>query len=135
MAKGGFAAAALAALALLPGRAGAAPAPAGRPVWARARTVTVAMVDFRFVPDHLDFHAGVAYRLRFVNKSPLWHEFTAPGFFKAVSLGNPQALHPYLAVAPGKSGDLLFLAPHPGHFRFHCVDHGFAGMVGTITVK
>ena len=127
-------AALLIALALLPCRAGTA-APAANPHWARAQAVTVAMVDYSFIPDHLKFRAGVPYRLHFVNKSSEWHEFTAPRFFKTVTLGNPRALTPDLAVAPGKSGDLLFLAPHPGHFPFHCADHGWAGMDGTITVR
>lgn len=133
MAGAGSAAAALAALVLLPWRAGAAPA--GASPWARAQTVTVAMVDYDFIPDHLDFHAGVAYRLRFINKSPEWHEFAAPEFARAVALRDPRKLSPDFPVAPGKTRNLYFLAPRSGHFRFWCADHDWAGMVGTITIR
>lgn len=131
----GCAAASLAALVLLACRTGSAAAPDANASWARAHTVTVAMVDFRFIPDHLEFHAGIAYRLHFVNRSQDWHEFTAPKFFKDVTLGNPQALDPDFAVPPGKARNFYFLAPRPGHFRFWCADHDWAGMVGTITIE
>lgn len=125
-------AALFAALALVAaGRAGSAAAPD----WTAARKVTDRMVDFRFRPDRLDFRAGVAYRLRLVNASPDWHEFTAPQFAKAVVLRDPRALDPDLPVPPGQSRDLFFLAPKPGKFPFWCLDHKQVGMTGTITIR
>ena len=48
-------------------------APAPGPV-----AVTVDLVDYRFVPDHLVFRRGIAYRLHLENKGGEQHEFTAP---------------------------------------------------------
>jgi plastocyanin len=124
------AAAVLAALFLLPCRIAAA-----APDWSRAQTVTVKMIDDQFVPDHLQFRAGIPYRLHFVNRGKDWHEFTAPQFVHAVTIGDPRVLTPDVAVPPGETKDLYFLASHPGHFRFWCADHDWDGMVGTIAIK
>ena len=48
--------------------------------WSQAETVTVVMVDDRFVPDHLSFRHGVPYRLHLENRGKDLHEFTAPEF-------------------------------------------------------
>ncbi|HUN50973.1 MAG TPA: cupredoxin domain-containing protein [Candidatus Sulfotelmatobacter sp.] len=101
------------------------------------RTVTVELVDDRFVPDHLVFHHGVAYRLHLENRGKDQHEFTAPEFFKAVKVANPAALvadgHEAV-LAPGQSRDIDFMPLRTGHFPLTCADHDWDGMVGTIDI-
>jgi plastocyanin len=119
-------------LAVAPGQAAAID-------WAHARALTIEMVDYRFVPDRLVLQHGVAYRLRFINRSRLeWHEFTAPKFLKLVVVGNPTALNAKgseLSVPPGRVRKLYLVPRAPGEYRFWCSDHDWAGMEGTITVK
>lgn len=106
--------------------------------WSKAQTVTVELVDYRFVPDHLVFRHGVAYRLHLENKGVEQHEFTAPEFLKSVEIQNPDAVGTYgteIVVAPGRQKDLLFLARQPGKYKLICSDHDWAGMVGEITVE
>jgi uncharacterized cupredoxin-like copper-binding protein len=120
------------AVSALGGLAGAAETAAPAP-----RTVTVKLVDDRFVPDHLTFHHGVAYRLHLENRGKDMHEFTAPAFFKAVKVGNPAALVPdghEAVVAPGQSRDIDFVPLRTGHFPLTCADHDWDGMVGTIDI-
>ena len=130
--SGGPAIAAMLALSGLAGMARAAETAA-----APVQTVTVELVDDRFVPDHLTFHHGVAYRLHLENRGKDMHEFTAPEFFKAIKVGNPDALVPdghEAVVAPGKSRDIDFVPVRTGHFPLTCADHDWDGMVGTIDV-
>lgn len=103
--------------------------------WSHARTVTLVMHDYRFAPSRLVLRVGVRYRLHVVNRGEELHELTAPAFFKAVTLGNPKALTPDLAVQPGETRDLYFLAARPGRFPFWCADHDWAGMVGKLTIE
>jgi hypothetical protein len=58
---------------------------------ADAVRVDVAMVDYRFSPDHLSLEHGVHYRLHLENHGKELHEFTAPTFFAAAKLENPKA--------------------------------------------
>ena len=112
--------------------------PAGKAAaadWSQAHTVTLIMHDYSFVPSRLVFRVGIPYRLHVVNNSKDLHELTAPAFFKAVTLGNPKALTPDLAVEPGETRDLYFLAAQPGRFPFWCADHDWAGMVGKLTIE
>src|SRR5471032_3336141 len=60
--------------------------------WSDAQLVTVVMAEYRFTPDHLGFRQGVRYRLRLENAGAELHEFTAPAFFKAIDLANPEIL-------------------------------------------
>jgi len=55
--------------------------------------IDVAMVDYRFSPDHLNLEHGVHYRLHLENRGKEIHEFTAPVFFAAARLDNPEALN------------------------------------------
>lgn len=116
-----------------------APRRAAATDWAHARTLIVAMRDYRFAPDRLVLQQGVAYRLRFINRSRLeWHEFTAPKFLKSVMVGNPKAMNAAaseLSVPPGGVRELYLVPGAPGEYRFWCSDHDWAGMEGTITVK
>jgi uncharacterized cupredoxin-like copper-binding protein len=113
-------------------------APAARVDWAKARLVTVTTVEYRFVPSHLVLRRGLAYRLHVANRGRELHELTAPAFFKAVELRNPEALNPErteLVLQPGEHTDLYFVATRPGHYDMWCADHDWAGMTGDITVK
>ena len=127
-------------MALLAAIAGAA-LPAARAAgidWGRARLVEVASVEYRFIPNHLVFRRGVAYRLHAVNRGKELHELTAPGFFKTVELRNPDALNQdrtELVLQPGMQKDLYFVPRRPGHYDLWCADHDWAGMTGDITVK
>ncbi len=114
------------------------PAAAARVDWAKARLVTVLAVDYRFVPNHLVFRRGVAYRLHLVNRGKELHELSAPAFFKTVVLRNAAALnheHTEIVVQPGAQKDLYFVAKRPGRYDMRCPDHDWAGMTGDITVK
>jgi uncharacterized cupredoxin-like copper-binding protein len=100
--------------------------------------VDVAMIDYRFSPDHLTFEHGVRYRLHLENRGKETHEFTAPTFFSAAKLDNPEALnreHTEVVMQPGESKD-VFLTPGPaGAYDLRCGDHDWDGMVGGITVR
>jgi uncharacterized cupredoxin-like copper-binding protein len=100
--------------------------------------VTVDLVDYRFVPDHLVFRRGVAYRLHLANKGGEQHEFTAPEFQKSIEIENPEVVGTYgteIVLQPGEQKDLEFMAPQPGTFKLIGSDRDWAGMVGEITVE
>ena len=115
--------------------AGAANAP---PIdWSTAQTVTVVAVEYDFVPNHLSFRHGVAYRLRLENHGAEMHEFTAPKFFRSARIRDPDKLArdgTDLVVQPHETKDLYFVPERPGHYDFICADHDWAGMTGDITV-
>jgi hypothetical protein len=116
----------------------APPAWAARVDWARARLVTVLAIDYRFVPNHLVFRRGVAYRLHLVNRGKELHELSAPAFFKTVVLRNAATLnheHTEIVIPPGEQRDLYFVAKQRGLYDMRCPDHDWAGMTGNITVK
>ena len=101
-------------------------------------TVDVAMVDYRFSPDHVTFDHGVRYRLHLENHGKEIHEFTAPTFFAAAKLDNPQALnreHTEAVLQPGESKDIFFTPGPPGAYDLRCGDHDWDGMIGGITVR
>ncbi len=119
-------------------RALAPPAEAARIGWAEARLITVLALDYRFVPNHLVFRRGVAYRLHLVNRGKELHELSAPAFFKTVRLRSPAALdpdHTEIVVEPGQRKDLYFVAKRSGRYDMRCPDHDWAGMTGDITVR
>jgi len=100
--------------------------------------IDVAMVDYRFSPDHLSLEHGVHYRLHLENRGKELHEFTAPTFFAAAKLDNPEALnreHTEVVVQPGESKDVLLTPGAPGTYDLRCDDHEWDGMVGGITVR
>jgi uncharacterized cupredoxin-like copper-binding protein len=100
--------------------------------------IDVAMVDYRFSPDHLNFEHGVHYRLHLENRGKETHEFTAPTFFAAAKLDNPQALnreHTEAVLQPGESKDIFLTPGAPGDYDLRCSDHDWDGMVGGITVR
>ena len=106
--------------------------------WSKAETVTVDLVDYRFIPDRLVFRQGVAYRLHLENKGREMHEFTAPELLRAVEIGNPEVVGSYgaeIVMQPGDKKDLLFLAHRPDTYKLTCSDHDWEGMVGEIVVE
>jgi plastocyanin len=118
---------------LLIALAGSCAAEAADPV-----RVDVAMVDYRFSPDHLSLEHGAHYQLHLENRGKELHEFTAPTFFAAAKLDNPQVLnreHTEVVVQPGESKDVFFTPGPPGAYDLRCGDHDWDGMVGGITVR
>lgn len=106
--------------------------------WGKAQLYTVEMTEYRFIPEHLRFRAGVPYRLHLENKGKELHELTAPDFFKAVQVGNRDVLVPAsqdVVLQPHEQKDVLFVADRPGRYKMTCADHDFLGMVGDITVE
>ena len=111
---------------------------AGPVDWSQAQRVDVIMTNYRFDPNALRFHLGVAYRLHFENRGTELHEYNAPAFFKSVELRDPGMLNSdrtEIAVPPGQQRDLYFVALKPGEFPLTCPDHDWAGMVGNITIE
>jgi uncharacterized cupredoxin-like copper-binding protein len=106
--------------------------------WRRAQTVEVGLSEYEFSPGHFRFRQGTAYRLHLVNRGKELHEFAAPDFFRAVTLGNPAVLNrdrSEIQVPPGTAKSFLFVAVKPGRYQLRCPDHDWAGMVGDITIK
>ncbi len=105
--------------------------------WAKAEPLTVVMVDNKFEPDHITFHAGKPYELRLVNKGKELHEFTAPKFLKAATIKDKRLLAnggSDIVVQSGKSVSVLLIAPAKGSYDLTCADHDWDGMTGGITV-
>lgn len=101
-------------------------------------TLTVDMVDDKFVPDHLTFQQGVHYRLHLENHGRHLHEFTASKFFATAEIDNPGALNrerTEVVLQPGGATDVFLTLRRPGAFDLRCADHDWEGMVGSITVE
>jgi uncharacterized cupredoxin-like copper-binding protein len=106
--------------------------------WSKAQLVTVIAVEYEFKPNHLTFHRGAAYRLHLDNRGAEMHELTAPEFFHASLIKNPDVLArdgTDLVVEPHESKDVLLVPQQAGQFRMFCADHDWAGMTGDITVE
>jgi len=100
--------------------------------------MAVQLIEDRFVPDKLVFRHGVEYRLELRNDGREMHEFTAPEFFKAVDIRNPEVLEravPEVLLQPGERKELRFVARQPGRYPLTCADHDWDGMVGEIVVE
>ncbi|HEY4173192.1 MAG TPA: cupredoxin domain-containing protein [Rhodopila sp.] len=99
--------------------------------------MTVVMVDNRFEPDHLVFHAGKTYDLLLENHGKELHEFTAPAFLKAATIKDKHLLAnggTDIVVQAGKSVHILLVAPAKGPYDLTCADHDWDGMIGSIVV-
>lgn len=108
------------------------------PDWAKAETVTVETIEYRFTPLQLVFRHGRPYRLVLVNRGRELHEFTAPEFFQASSVRNPDALvadRHEAVVHPGERKEILFVPLRTGLYPLSCADHETFGMIGTIRVE
>jgi plastocyanin len=111
---------------------GTPPQPSKKP-----QPMTVVMVDDRFIPDRVEFQAGVTYRLRLENHSKELHEFTAPGFFAATKVVNPHLLSnggKEVVVQPGQTVSVVLTPRRAGEYDLICADHDWDGMVGKIVV-
>jgi uncharacterized cupredoxin-like copper-binding protein len=105
--------------------------------WADPEKMTVVMVDNRFEPDHLVFHAGKTYDLFLENHGKDMHEFTAPVFLKAATIKDKHKLAnggTDIVVQAGKSDHILLIAPPKGPYDLTCADHDWDGMIGSIAV-
>jgi uncharacterized cupredoxin-like copper-binding protein len=106
--------------------------------WSKAQLVTVVAVEYGFEPNHLVLRRNTAYRLHVENRGRELHELTAPDFFKAVGLRNPEVLNrerTEIVLQPSEQKDLYFVAVQPGRYDMRCADHDWAGMTGDITVE
>ena len=106
--------------------------------WSKAQLVTLTTVEYAFEPNHLILRREIAYRLHVENPGRELHELTAPKFFSAVELRNPEALNrerTEIVLQPNEQKDLYFVALRPGHYEMWCADHDWAGMTGDITVE
>jgi uncharacterized cupredoxin-like copper-binding protein len=106
--------------------------------WANAEIVAVTMVNYEFIPDRLVFRRGVAYRLHLENHGSEIHDFSAPEFFKAIELKNPEVRGPYatrIVVRPNEAKDVDFIATRAGSYELTCADHDWAGMTARIIVE
>ena len=129
----------LALLALLPliraGEGAAAPATVD---WSKATVMTVVLMEYSFTPNRLSFTRGLPYRLHLENRGKELHEFTAPEFFKAVAVGNPDVLvleGREVVLHPGERKDVFLVPQRAGHYSLRCADHDWAGMTGDITIE
>jgi uncharacterized cupredoxin-like copper-binding protein len=115
-----------------------APARAAEVDWSSARLVSLTTVEYAFQPNHLILRRDVAYRLHVENHGRELHELTAPDFFKAVELRNPEPLnreHTEIVLQPNEQKDLYFVTLRTGHYDMWCADHDWAGMTGDITIE
>ncbi|MBV9238839.1 MAG: hypothetical protein JOZ94_23620 [Xanthobacteraceae bacterium] len=105
--------------------------------WSRAEGVNVRMLEYEFAPDQLRFRTDLPYQLHLINDGKEGHDFTAPNFFNAVEIRNPEALgagKSSIYVKPGETADIYFIADKAGLFAPRCADHDWAGMKATIIV-
>ena len=97
------------------------------------------MVDDKFVPDKLVFQRGIPYRLHMENAGDDIHDFTAPEFFGAITIRNPEVLErtrkDEVSLQPKEQKDLFFVAQKPGKYKLVCVNHDWDNMVGVITIE
>ena len=103
-----------------------------------AELVRIVTVDYRFEPSELTFRVGTTYELHVENRGKNLHELTAPAFFQAVELKNPEVLNSErteLVLQPGEQKDVYFIAKRAGRYPFDCADHGWMGMTGVMVVK
>jgi hypothetical protein len=106
--------------------------------WSTAQPMNILLIDNRFVPDHLTFRHAMPYRLHLENHGKDLHEFTAPEFFAAAIVGNPDVLAnagQEIVVQPGTAVDVDLVPLKPGTYKLICADHDWDGMTGEINVE
>src|SRR5215470_19448981 len=77
-----------------------------------AEVVRIVTVDYRFEPSELTFRVGTTYELHVENRGKNLHELTAPAFFQAVEITNPEVLNSErteLVLQPGEQKDVYFI--------------------------
>ena len=101
-------------------------------------TVTVALTDFAFTPDHITLRAGVPIRLRLVNQSIGGHDFSAPAFFAASNYpaGASAPSGGSIEVGANQTVELALTPRAPGKYPVECTHflHSLFGMTATIDV-
>jgi len=106
--------------------------------WSAAKTVTVRLTDFDFVPSDLTFDSAQPVKLALVNDGSGRHDFSAPAFFAAASLrqGSTGPAGGKISVAQGQSAEIDLVPGTPGKYPLTCTEflHEMLGMTGTITV-
>ena len=113
--------------------------------WSNAETVTVSLSEFAFAPTSVTFRARTPYRLVIKNTGGQTHFFVSDGFFRAIAArtlrsADGEIENPYLekiAVAPGATKELLFIAVNSGTYELACTAflHETFGMTGRISVR
>jgi uncharacterized cupredoxin-like copper-binding protein len=106
--------------------------------WSTAKTMTVKLTDFDFVPSDLTFDAAQPVKLVLVNDGSDRHDFSAPTFFAAAALrqGSAGPAGGKVAVDKGQSTEIDLVPGAPGKYPLTCTEflHELFGMTGTITV-
>ncbi len=106
--------------------------------WSKAETISLLLVDDRFVPDRLTLRHGVPYLIHMENHGQNLHEFTAADFLSSAILRDQGLLvngGKEIVVQGGWAVDLYLVATRPGTFELSCADHDWAGMMGQIIVE
>jgi len=108
------------------------------PVGNAGETVTVALTDFAFTPDHITLRAGVPIRLRLVNQGSGGHDFSAPAFFAASSFPAGATAPPggAIEVGPKQTVEIALTPRVPGGYSVECTHflHSLFGMTARIDV-
>ena len=110
-----------------------------------SRTIDMDALDtLRFAPDKLTVKRGETIRFVMRNKGKIQHEIVIGTMDElkehaALMRKFPDMEHeaPYMAhVAPGQSGEIVWIFNRPGTFNFACLvaGHFEGGMMGTIVV-
>ncbi len=106
--------------------------------WSKATVLTVVLMEYSFTPNRLSFTRTLPYRLHLENRGRELHEFTAPEFFKAIAVRNPEVLileGREVVLHPGEQKDVLLVPQRGGHYSLICADHDWTGMTGDITIE
>jgi len=109
------------------------------PDWSKATTVPLAITNYHFTPDALQFHANLPYRFRLTNNAGGGHSFDAPEFFAAVTVApedRAKIVKGEIEVESGQTVEVKFVPTVAGTYRFHCSHflHASLGMTGTVVV-
>ena len=107
--------------------------------WTHARTITVALSDFEFTPDHLTLHSGQPVRLMLSNTGSGKHDFSAPAFFAAASfrVGGTPPTAGKVSLDGNQKAEIDLVPGTPGQYPLDCTEflHDMLGMTGQITVS
>jgi uncharacterized cupredoxin-like copper-binding protein len=106
--------------------------------WGAAKTVTVKLTDFDFLPSDLTFDAAQPVKLMLVNDGSGRHDFSAPAFFASSALrtGSTAPAGGKISVDKGQSAEIDLVPGTPGNYPLTCTEflHEMLGMTGTVTV-
>ena len=111
--------------------------------WEQARHYHVILNEFHFAPSRIVLQQGDPYALRLENRGRFRHTFTAPEFFRAVTLrpggaaSEAEQSGGSLSIAPGEVVEIEFVPLQPAAYALECTKplHGVFGMTGDIVVE